>query len=61
MPLFQGPWVEWVFLGTWISVALLGLLQAFLVKRTPHGIARAMAPRQGAAPGSTLWSDKTPR
>ena len=61
MPLFQGPWVEWVFLGTWVSVAVLGLLQAFLVNRTPHGIARAMAPAQDAQPSGSVPSEKTPR
>lgn len=60
IPLFQGQWVEWVFLGTWVSVAVLGLLQAFLVRRTPHGIARAMAPVPAAQRGRAVRSDKTP-
>lgn len=60
IPLFQGQWVEWVFLGVWSAVAVLGLLQAFVVKRTPHGVEGAMAPVQGTKSDNTVRSDKTP-
>lgn len=40
--LFYGNWVEWIFLGVWLVVAVLGLLEALLVNNTPHGIDKAI-------------------
>lgn len=61
MPLFHGQEVKWAFLGTWISVAVLGFLQALLVKRTPYGVARTIAPARGTESASIAPSDKTYR
>ena len=40
--LFYGDWVEMAFLAVWLTAALLGLLEALLVKNTPHGIDKAI-------------------
>ncbi|MFM2263292.1 MAG: hypothetical protein RI959_1968 [Pseudomonadota bacterium] len=36
--LFQGQVVESVFFGTWLMMALLGVTEALVAKRMPHGI-----------------------
>jgi FlaA1/EpsC-like NDP-sugar epimerase len=46
MELFEGDWVGLVFVGTWTVLLVLGLLEAFLFRRMPVGIADAIPKRR---------------